>query len=138
MGLHLPGLYSQLVSHIKHLIQAVQPMLPMFFLQVKQNWTLLFWQHPTLVPLEGTLSHLATNPTPPASNKNNGEQEPSEEISNKDEDDADDVVDMEPTLWVGDGSTHCEQLTNTITTIQDFCDGWSTNFNLKTSRCSKL
>src|SRR6202011_5561231 len=40
----------------KHLIQAVPPT---FFLQVKQNRTLPFWQHPTLVPLEGAPSHPA-------------------------------------------------------------------------------
>jgi hypothetical protein len=95
----------------------------MFFLQVKWNRTPLFWQHPTLVPLEGTISHLATNPTPPPSNKDDSEQEPSGDISDEGDDDADSVVDTQPALWAGDGSTHHERLTDTITTIRDFCDG---------------
>jgi len=102
----------------KHLIQPVQPT---FFLQMKRNRTLPFWQHPTLVPLEG-LSHPAMDATP-ARNEGNGEQERSGEIGNCDGDDTDNVVDTESILWVGDGSTYHEGLTHTIATIWYFCNG---------------
>jgi len=38
----------------KHLVQAVRPVPPIFFLEVKRNRTTPFWQHPGLVLLEGS------------------------------------------------------------------------------------
>lgn len=43
----------------KHLVQAVHPVHPVFFLEVKQNCTSPFWSHPSLIPL----SRNNTNPT---------------------------------------------------------------------------
>ena len=43
-----------IVNHFlicKHLVQAVHPIPPVFFHQVKQNHTLPFWTHPSLLPL---------------------------------------------------------------------------------------
>lgn len=105
----------------KHLIQAVEPVPPTFFLQVKRNRTLPFWQHPMLVPLEGTPLGSATNPTQntPVS-ENDAEREPGEETGDKDDDD---IVDTGPTLGTDNGSTFRERFTDNIATIRDFCDG---------------
>ena len=107
----------------KHLVQAVQPVPPTFFLQVKRNRTLPFWQHPTLVPLERNPSEVAANPphTSKAPDDNDDEQEPCGEAS--DEDDTENIIDMETTPWECDGGTYRERLVDNITTIRDFCDG---------------
>ena len=109
----------------KHLIQAVQPVPPTFFLQVKRNRTLPFWQHPTLVPLEGKLSNTAnsSHTTPATDDDDDNEREPCGEASDEDEDDAENIVDTEATPWACDGGTYRERLVNNITTIWDFCDG---------------
>jgi len=94
-----------------------------FFLEVKWNWTLPFWQHPTLVPLEGNLSDAAANSshsTLPADDDKD-EQELSGVAS--DEDDAKNIVDTEVTPWACDGGTYRERLVDNIKIIQDFCDG---------------
>ena len=86
---------------------------------MKWNWTLPFWKHPNLVPHEEYLSHPVTAPTSAPSNS-----ETEDNISDEDEDDTDNVIDMEPILWQGgSGSTYHEQFADTITNIQDFCNG---------------
>jgi hypothetical protein len=106
----------------KHLIQAVQPVPPTFFLQVKRNRTLPFWQHPTLIPLEGNPSVTAnsSHATKAADDDDDNEQDPCREASN--EDDTENIVDMEATLWECDGGTYRERLVDDITVIWDFCD----------------
>ena len=92
----------------KHLVQAVQPVPPTFFLQVKWNRTLPFWQHPTLVPLEGNPSDVTANSSHAmeAMDDNDNEQEPCGEAS--DEDDTEDIIDMEATPWECGGGTYRE------------------------------
>ncbi|KAJ7728356.1 hypothetical protein B0H16DRAFT_1470528 [Mycena metata] len=46
----------------KHLVQAVHPVDPIFFLEVTRNRTTPFWSHPTLRPLESTPPPLGTTP----------------------------------------------------------------------------
>jgi hypothetical protein len=68
------------------------------FLQVKRNRTLPFWQHPTLVPLEGNPSDATANSshaTKAADDNNDDEQEPCRETS--DEYDTGNIVNMEAT-----------------------------------------
>ena len=48
----------------KHLVQAVQPMPPIFFLQVKRNRTVPFWEHLTLIPLDTIPSNTTTTQIP--------------------------------------------------------------------------
>lgn len=109
----------------KHLIQAVQPVPPTFFLQVRRNRTLPFWQHPSLVPLEENPSRdSVTDPArdAPVSNEDNAEREPGDETGD-DDDDSNDVVDTGATMWAGNGGTFRERFTDNIATIRNFCDG---------------
>jgi hypothetical protein len=101
----------------KHLIQAVQPVPPTFFLQVKRNRTLPFWQHPTLVPCEGNPS--VPNPCPSTSGENGDDLTGD---TSDDEDDADNIVDTEATIWAGEG-TYRERMVENVKTIRDFCNG---------------
>ena len=109
----------------KHLVQAVQPVPPTFFLQVKRNRTLPFWQHPALVPLEGSPSEVAApddnEKAPDNIDDDINEQEPCGEAS--DEDDTENIVDTEATPWECGGGTYRERLADNIDTIRDFCDG---------------
>lgn len=102
----------------KHLIQAVRPVPPIFFLQVKRNWTSPFWQHLTLVPLE-------ENPTAPKPSPYSSVScdDLSGDSTSDDEDNADDIVDTEATICAGEGGTYHERMVTTIKTIRDFCDG---------------
>ncbi|KAF8470332.1 hypothetical protein DFH94DRAFT_637732 [Russula ochroleuca] len=103
----------------KHLIQAVQPVLPIFFLQVKQNQTLPFWQHSMLVPLKGKPT--APKPYPSIGNENCDDL--SRDSTSDNEDNVDDIVNTEATIWAGEGDTYHEQMVKTIKTIRNFCDG---------------
>ena len=105
----------------KHLVQAVQPVSPKFFLEVKRQRTVPFWKHPDLKPLveesssgretmgiitEGTLGRI-----------NNDLASNDEELEDEDEEEA--LIDM----GRKDGQTFDETLDEWIHTMREFANG---------------
>jgi len=75
------------------------------FMCVKSTKIVLFVYLPSESPLTSSYhSSASTN-------------EDSSDISDKYEDGADNIIDMEPTLWQDGGSTYCEWFTDTIATF---------------------
>ena len=110
----------------KHLVQAIQPMPPIFFLQVKRNCTVLFWEHPTLIPLDTIPSNTTTTQIPSQNEDHKADySEKSDEEGGNDEDDegVDNVVDTMARKDIDDSHTFCEHFEGDIATIWEFCKG---------------
>ncbi|KAJ7170411.1 hypothetical protein C8R43DRAFT_875882, partial [Mycena crocata] len=99
----------------KHLVQAVHPVHPRFFLEVTRNRTTPFWVHPTLRPLDSTptqASSASASSIPLVSTPSRVEQDP---------DPADDSDEELVELRAG-RATFDERLTSHLSKIRDFCD----------------
>ena len=120
-------LLSFMCSHFlicKHLVQAIQPMPPIFFLQVTRNCTVPFWKHSTCIPLNSIPNNTTTTQIP--SEYKHHEAEDSEKSdkegsNDKDDEGEDDVVDTMARNDVNNGGTFWEHFNGNITTIQEFC-----------------
>jgi hypothetical protein len=110
----------------KHLVQAVHPVHPVFFLEVKRNRTLPFWSHPSLIPLsdnhtQASASIPATtveslDSTQPTSPENDYDGDHGVDGS---DDELSELIDMRQ-----DGrATYRETMKTHVDAIRDFCDG---------------
>ncbi|KAF7799214.1 hypothetical protein EIP86_010446 [Pleurotus ostreatoroseus] len=116
-----------------HLVQAVKPVPPIFFLTVTRNRTAPFWSHSDLIPLlpapETTVSDLPSTATCTALNSHGDvdsaprgpSAEPAADPDAEDSDD--DIIDTEPPEFVQEGETYLERMTKIIGTFRDFSDG---------------
>lgn len=103
----------------KHLVQAVHPVHPVFFLQVTRNRTTPFWSHPSLKPLD---SASAPSPLPSSDASVSVSRRTSHPIrTGEDSDPADDSD--EELVEVRARGTFDERLTAHVDKIRDFCDG---------------
>ena len=87
----------------KHLVQAVQPVSPLFFLQVRRQWTAPIWSHPLLKPLGEDLlapqNVAEIDQTAPGADGGERENDDDDEDkSNNDSDDDNDVQDVQEAL----------------------------------------
>jgi hypothetical protein len=102
----------------KHLIHAVHPVAPKFFIEVKCNRTTPFWSHPLLVPLDADPEDDYREDVLASAEDGSG---PSNQIQvDGDEDEDDDLEDM---ILGGKNSTLRERLIDRVKTLRDFCDG---------------
>ncbi|KAJ7472293.1 hypothetical protein B0H11DRAFT_1729696 [Mycena galericulata] len=97
----------------KHLVQAVHPVDPIFFLEVTRNRTTPFWSHPTLRPLDAAP---APSTSPILSTPHN--IIPHNAAHPDPGDDSDEEL-----VEVRSGATFDERLTSALAKIRDFCDG---------------
>ncbi|KAF7349473.1 SWIM-type domain-containing protein [Mycena sanguinolenta] len=95
-----------------HLVQAVHPVDPMFFVEVTRNRSTPFWSHPSLKPLDAPPPP-STSPVLPTSSSVHRDEIIQEAAEESDED----LVEIRA------GATFDERLTSTLTKIRDFCDG---------------
>jgi len=81
----------------KHLIQSVQPVLPLFFLKVKQNHTTPIWQHPTLIPLKPAVDASSVVGAGPVDGNQSGKElvERDEAGSDEENEEEDGLVDID-------------------------------------------
>lgn len=114
----------------KHLVHAVHPVDPVFFLEVQRNRTLPFWSHPALVPI--------LPPTGPTQTQvqatsivvapvviqrlSRAGQDPDSDDDGVGSDDDDDLVDMGAPSSAAH-ATFDDRLTTYLQTIREFCDG---------------
>ena len=106
----------------KHLIQAIGPVPPTFYLEVKRNRTTPFLLHRILQP---------GGPNHPTSASSVGDSEAVDENKTSpnvgdeelEDDDEDGLVDTESGLAIGDRATFRERFTEHIETIRQFCGG---------------
>jgi hypothetical protein len=108
----------------KHLVQAIEPVPPIFFLEVQRNRTTPFWTHASLKPL-----HPNPNPSPnpsqlPAQVAN---LEPELNMPNMqpglgDDCDEDSGSDDDDLVDTGAKGTFKERLDNHLQVLRDFCD----------------
>src|SRR6202034_2570855 len=82
----------------KHLVQAVQPVPPIFFLQVKRNRTLPFWEHPTLIPLNTTPDNMSTTQIPSEHKDHQAEDIETSDANASDDDEDEGEADMVDTM----------------------------------------
>ncbi|KAJ7719879.1 hypothetical protein DFH07DRAFT_761009 [Mycena maculata] len=95
----------------KHLVQAVHPVDPVFFLEVQRNRTIPFWSHPSLIPL-----------LPPTGPTLDSDAKGDDGVGS--DDDGDGLVDTGNSVELNPGrETFHERLTAYIQTMRDFCDG---------------
>ena len=110
----------------KHLVQAVQPVSPLFFLEVRHQRTAPIWSHPLLKPLGEDLSapqNVAEidQTAPGADGGEREDDDDDEDKSNNDSDNDDDVQDVQEALR--EGLTFEEAMSKNIKTIGDFLEG---------------
>ena len=120
---------SFVLSHFlicKHLVQAIQPMPPIFFLQVKRNHTVPFWEHLALIPLN-TIPRNTTTTQITSQNEDHkaddSEKSDEEGSNNKDDEGVDNVVDTMAGKDIDNSCTFHEHFEGDIVTIQEFCRG---------------
>jgi hypothetical protein len=117
----------------KHLVQAVHPVHPVFFLQVKRNRTLPFWSHPSLIPLsdnqtlapsQASASVPSTTPESLPVNEQPASTENDREYDGVDgsDDELSELIDMSLDTRQG-GRTYRENMKAHVDAIRDFCDG---------------
>ena len=110
----------------KHLVQAIQPVPPIFCLQVKRNHTVPFWKHPTLIPHNLIPNNTATTQIPSEYKHQEAEDsEKSDKEGSNDEDDEgeDDAVDTMAGKDINNGGAFHECFEGNIMTIQEFWKG---------------
>ncbi|KAF8232927.1 hypothetical protein L208DRAFT_1360691 [Tricholoma matsutake] len=108
----------------KHLVQAVQPVSPLFFLEVRRQRTAPIWSHPLLKPPGEDLSapQNVAEIAKTAPGADGGEREDGDDdVDNSDDDDDDDVQDFQEALR--EGLTFEEAMSENIKTIGDFLEG---------------
>lgn len=120
----------------KHLVQAVHPVDPVFFLEVQRNRTIPFWSHPSLIPLlpptGPTLAPVTQGAPTPAvtiiptaqsgARAEDSDAEGDDGVGSDDDDDG--LVDTGNSAELNTGrETFDERLTAYIQTMRDFCDG---------------
>ena len=117
---------SFMLSHFlicKHLVQAVQPMPSIFFLQVKRNHTVPFWEHLALIPLN-TIPRNTTTTQITSQNEDHkvddSENSDEEGSNNKDDEGVDNVVDTMAGKDIDNSCTFHEHFEGDIVTIQEF------------------
>jgi hypothetical protein len=106
----------------KHLVQSVQQVPPLFFLEVKRNRTTPIWQHPSLIPLEldaDTSSVVSAGPA----NDNRSEEPVERDDTGSDDGNEDGLVDTGPNTMMGGEGTFRERFAENIKTLREFCDG---------------
>ncbi|KAJ7467291.1 hypothetical protein B0H11DRAFT_1665796, partial [Mycena galericulata] len=108
----------------KHLVQAVQPVPPIFFLEVTRNRTAPLWSHPSLIPLDSAIPITSNSADLSSSSRLDviPYQRPADMSDHSDDDDDIDLVDTAAGSHSG-GATFDERLTAHLATIRNFCDG---------------
>ena len=104
----------------KHLVQGVQTVSPIFFLEVQRNRTLPFWSHPSLIPLNETLPIESTAPSEEGRIHTDAGGSVSDE--REDEEEENDIVDTAAGRQV-DTHTFQERFQTLIKNFRDFSDG---------------
>ena len=108
----------------KYLVQAVQPVSPLFFLKVRHQWTAPIWSHPLLKPpgedLLAPQNVAEIDKTASGADGGEREDDDDEEDNSNDEDD-DNVQDFQEALR--EGLTFEEAMSENIKTIGDFLEG---------------
>ncbi|KAJ6505492.1 hypothetical protein C8R45DRAFT_1051083 [Mycena sanguinolenta] len=104
----------------KHFVQAVQPVPPVFFLEVKRQRTAPFWVHPTLRSLSDNSARDTDAISGPADGQAARVDTAADELMDVDEDDDDDVVDTQPD---NGGRTFVEAMDENIDLIVEFAKG---------------
>ncbi|KAF8528353.1 hypothetical protein BU17DRAFT_80641 [Hysterangium stoloniferum] len=98
----------------KHLVQAVQPVPPLSFLEVKHQWTAPVWKHHSLKPHNEDIGSVIAQIEGP-------EDDGSESDPELDEDDDEDKVELQAALR--EGLTYEEAMNENITKIGEFLKG---------------
>ena len=101
----------------KHLVHAVCPVTPKFFVEVKRNCTTPFWSHPLLVPVDADTEDSCQGDVQA------GTEDSSSQIQADGGDDDDDDEEAEDIILGGNNSTFHKRPADYIKTLQDFCDG---------------
>ena len=103
----------------KHLVQAVHPVHPVFFLEVKRNCTLPFWSHPSLIPLSDNQTQASASV--PSTTPESLDNQPTSAENDYDAVDGsdDELIDMSQ----GVRTTYRETMKFHVHAIRDFCDG---------------
>ncbi|KAF7351952.1 hypothetical protein MVEN_01157200 [Mycena venus] len=100
----------------KHVVQALEPVPPVFFLEVKRQRTAPFWAHPSLRPLSGDDSAQDG----PSAHAGDGPSTGEDALSDLDDEDDDNLVDTQP---YDDGRTFVEAMDENIDLILEFAKG---------------
>ncbi|KAF7328432.1 hypothetical protein MVEN_02559100 [Mycena venus] len=100
----------------KHVVQALEPVPPVFFLEVKRQRTAPFWAHPSLRPLSGDDSAQDG----PSAHAGDGPNTAGDALSDLDDEDDDNLVDTQP---YDDGRTFVEAMDENIDLILEFAKG---------------
>jgi hypothetical protein len=100
----------------KHLIQAVHPVPPLFFVEAKRNRTTPFWHHPSLVPLDAGPDEQTEGNVPIASTEES-------RIDDGGDESDDELIDTAHGWTAADNGTFRERMTTRIKMLRDFCDG---------------
>jgi hypothetical protein len=98
----------------KHLVHAVHPVMPKFFIEVKRNRMTPFWSHPLLVPVDADSEDSYQGDVPTSTDSG------SQILADGDDDDDEEAEDM---ILGGNNGTLRERLVDHIKTLRDFCDG---------------
>ncbi|KAG6835378.1 hypothetical protein H0H93_002014, partial [Arthromyces matolae] len=96
----------------KHVVQAVHPVPPVFFLEVKRQRTAPIWVHPTLKPLDSD----ADPPTPDL----HAEDDELDRCDDEDDEDDEGLIDVEEDET---NQTFEESLDELINTVEEWFDG---------------
>ncbi len=128
-----PAFVTSRFLFCKHLVQAVKPVPPIFFLTVTRNRTVPFWSHSDLIPLvlapTAPVVEVESAATLVENNVQNSTdtvpRNPSAEpaIDADAEDSDDDIIDTEPQQFTLQGKTYLERMADTIQVLRDFADG---------------
>lgn len=105
----------------KHLVQAVQPVPPIFFLEVKRRRTAPVWKHCLLKPCEEEALPAGDDLGSVVAGIDDPEEDGSGSDSGSDEDDEEDEAEMRAALQ--GGLTYEEAMNENITKIGDFLEG---------------
>ncbi|KAJ7796483.1 hypothetical protein B0H14DRAFT_2390670, partial [Mycena olivaceomarginata] len=104
----------------KHLVQAVHPVDPVFFLEVQRNRTTPFWAHPSLKPLH-PISVSAPLNAPAESVMQQADMIDDEDSDDNIEDLSHSDIELPDVNDTGCG-TFDERLTTALETMRNFCD----------------
>ncbi|KAJ3991775.1 hypothetical protein F5050DRAFT_1864500 [Lentinula boryana] len=112
----------------KHLVQGVEPVPPVFFLQVKQSRTAPVWSHPLLKALPSQIMDKAENPqVDEEEDDEKSDRDDEEEEEDREEEECDDVA-------IISHLTHEEEMKNLIQDLHSFADGLDYQIQFRDNR----
>ncbi|KAJ3738441.1 hypothetical protein DFH05DRAFT_1408816 [Lentinula detonsa] len=112
----------------KHLVQGVEPVPPVFFLQVKRSRTAPVWSHPLLKALPSQITDKAENPrVDEEEDDEKSDRDDEEEEEDREEEECDDVA-------IISHLTHEEEMKNLIRDLHSFADGLDYQIQFRDNR----